>query len=179
MKTVSVLAAGALALGAFALSAPLAPTAAAQKGGSSTTPTCRKGLAWDKRRKKCVRAKKSSGLSDRNWFEVARDFAYRGRYGEALDVLSFVENADADVLTYRGFATRKLGDVEGGMKLYYAALAMDPDNVITREYLGEAYLTLGRVEDARGQLAEIERLCGTDCAEYGLLDRAIERHLAG
>jgi hypothetical protein len=41
-----------------------------------------------------------------------------------------------------------------------------------REYLGEAYIQLGRVDLARDQLAEIEKHCGTTCEPYVELDAA-------
>ena len=53
------------------------------------------------------------------------------------------------------------------------ALRADPDFTLAREYMGEAYLTLGDVEAAKGQLAEIEKRCGAGCAEYAELERQI------
>ena len=65
-------------------------------------------------------------------------------------------------------------DAEG----FYASPAetrgrADPDFTLAREYMGEAYLTLGDVEAAKGQLAEIEKRCGTGCAAYAELVRQI------
>ena len=165
-----------LVLGAtFAL--PTSPALAAGGGGTSTTPECARGKVWSRSKKRCVRVKKSSGLTDDNLFEAARGFAYSGRYADALEVLALVGNADDPrVLNYKGYATRKLGRVEEGLAYYRAALRIDPDYTLVREYMGEAFLTLGQVDKAREQLAEIGKRCGTDCREYGMLDREIQAH---
>jgi len=153
------------------------PVYSAGDGGTSTTPTCRKGKVWDKQKKKCVRAKKSSGLSDDNLFEAARDLAYHKRYGEAITVLKLAENqGDPRILNYLGYSNRKLGRVETGLKYYRTALKADPDYTLVRGYMGEAFLQLGQVDKAREQLAEIEKRCGTDCREYAMLKEQIESH---
>lgn len=168
-----ILAAAAVALTVSAAPAPFAAVHAAGGGGSSTTPECSKGRRWSSSRKKCVK-RKSSSLSDDDLFGNVRTFAYAGRYGEALETLDEMTNQrDPRVLNYRGYATRKLGDVEGGLRYYRAALAIDPDYTLAREYMGEAFLTLGRMDAAREQLAEIGRRCGRDCREYALLEREI------
>ena len=172
-------AAGALraALAAALLFGPvaIAPVQAAGGGGTTvTTPSCKRGHMWDRSKKKCVRVKKSSGLSDEDAFIAGRSLAYEGRYEEALSVLALVGTTrDPRILNYRGYATRKAGDVEGALKHYYAALDADPDYTLVREYLGEAFLSLGRIDDARAQLSEIAARCGRDCREYAMLERAI------
>jgi tetratricopeptide (TPR) repeat protein len=78
------------------------------------------------------------------------------------------------VLTMRGYATRKMGRFEDGMRLYRAALEINPDNVNTHEYIGEGYVTVGRVDEARQELAIVRRLCGgTACEQYEDLEKAI------
>jgi tetratricopeptide (TPR) repeat protein len=58
-------------------------------------------------------------------------------------------------ITYRGFATRKAGDMAGGMAFYETALAVNPDNLLTRSYMGQALVEQGDVELALAQLTEI------------------------
>ncbi len=152
-------------------------TPAYAAGGESTTvtPTCKKGKIWDKKKKKCITAKKSSGLSDDNLFEAARDLAYHQRYDEAINVLKLAENQnDPRILNYLGYSNRKLGRVEAGLAYYRTALKADPDYTLVREYMGEAFLQLGQVDKAEEQLAEIERRCGTDCREYAMLKERID-----
>lgn len=169
---------GFVALAAMSLTAP----AHAAGGGESTTivtPTCKKSMIWDRRKKKCVKAKKRSGLDDENLFAAARDLAYHSRYDEAIAVLQLVEDKTAPrVLNYMGYSTRKLGRVEEGLTYYRAALKADPDYTLVREYMGEAFLQLGQVDKAKEQLVEIEKRCGTDCREYALLNAQIAKHVA-
>jgi len=61
------------------------------------------------------------------------------------------------------------------MVFYREALALDPDFVVARAYLGEAHLQLGALDSARSELSEIARRCGANCAAYGELARNIAR----
>ncbi len=169
------LAAATFAAFAFATAAP---AHAAADGGSSTVPTCKKGKIWDKKTKKCVKAKKSSGLSDDNLYEAARDLAYNRRYEEAIVVLRLAsDQQNPRILNYLGYSNRKLGNVEAGLAYYTAALKADPDYTLVREYMGEAFLELGKVDEAKEQLAEIEKRCGRGCREYAMLDERISDYL--
>lgn len=100
--------------------------------------------------------------------------AKSGRYEEALRYLSQASAQDERVLTYIGFATRKLGNVEGALSYYGRALALNPNYAVARAYLGDAYLTKNEPSKARGELAEIGRRCGTSCAEYAELAAHIQ-----
>jgi tetratricopeptide (TPR) repeat protein len=95
--------------------------------------------------------------------------AKSGRYQEALRYLTKASAQDERVLTYIGFATRKLGDVDGALPFYRRALGLNPDYAVARAYLGDAYLTKGEPAKAKGELAEIGRRCGASCAEYAEL----------
>ena len=59
------------------------------------------------------------------------------------------------------------------MAYYQKALAIEPDNVNTHEYLGEGYVAIGRVELARLELDKLARICGTSCEQYEDLAKAI------
>ena len=66
---------------------------------------------------------------------------------DAIKVLEMASNEnDPVVLTYLGYSHRKLGDIDLGISLYKKALDIDPDNVDTREYLGEGYVTKGELD---------------------------------
>lgn len=164
---------------------PLAPAFAAGDGGGGDAPTvtkCKRGEVWSKRENKCVAAR--SGVDDESLYEAGRDLASYGRYEEAIQVLELAaDKKDPRILNYLGYSNRKIGNIELGMSYYQAALAEDPDYTLVREYLGEAHLQTGNVQAARGQLAEIERLCGgTACEEYQDLAKEIadfERANAG
>lgn len=150
-------------------------------GGVTTEPvigSCEAGRVWDTKTRECVVLERESQLDDDNLYMVARDLVSEQRYEEALEVLAFADDTeDPRILNYLGFATRKLGRPEESLEYYEAALSADPDYVLAREYMGEAFLQLGRIDDAREQLMEIERICGRDCAEYKLLLGEIQKYI--
>lgn len=109
----------------------------------------------------------NSALSDDEIFNAAYWLAHDGQYGQALALLTKIKNQDDPrVLSATGFATRKLGNVDGAFPFYARALEIKPDYVQAREYLGEAYLTKGDLAHATEQLGEIERRCGQSCVAY-------------
>lgn len=114
--------------------------------------------------------------TDEDLFYAGYWMARTGRYAEAISYLQQSANPDARTLTYIGFATRKSGDVDGAFPYYRKALALDPNFVVARAYLGEAHLSRGDVSAARSELAEIARRCGAACAAYDDLARHIARH---
>ncbi len=177
------------------------PAYSAGDSSSVVTPTCKRGFVWSNRRKKCVETSKlkkadksnkdkkaakkkrkwwfqrDSYLDDDNIYQAARDLAYNRRYDEAIDVLRLAENQnDPRILNYLGYSTRKLGRVEEGLSYYRAALKADPDYTLVREYMGEAFLMLGKVHKAREQLTEIEKRCGIGCREYVMLKDQIDKY---
>jgi tetratricopeptide (TPR) repeat protein len=127
--------------------------------------------------KNCVGAA-SAEMSDAELFYAGYWLAKKGQYHEALAYLGFVQTKDERVLTYLGFATRKLGDTEAALPLYARALEINPDYSVARAYLGEAFLSQGAPDKARAELAEIERRCGRICAAYADLAGHIARYEA-
>ena len=98
----------------------------------------------------------------------------RAHYAEALAAFTRTEAAigpHPDVLNYIGFTNRKLGHYDTAVSYYQAALAIDPNHRGANEYLGELYLEVGRVAEARQQLAKLETLCPYGCAEHEELAR--------
>ena len=135
---------------------------------------CPSGTAWSKEEKKCVAIKKGS-LSDEDLARAGRALALEGHYRDAIKVLAMASNDnDPAVLTYLGYSQRKLGNVDLGISLYKKALDIDPDNVDTREYLGEGYVSKGELDLAWLELVEIEKRCGTTCVEYRALKKALQ-----
>lgn len=108
----------------------------------------------------------SAAMADEELFYAGYWLAKSGRYEDALRYLNLARHKDERVLTYIGFATRKLGRVDEALPLYRKALEINPDYVVARAYLGEAHLTRGEPAKARGELAEIARRCGTSCPAY-------------
>lgn len=165
--------AAALCLGASAASAETAalskdtgPAGACDVHGKDT-------MAW----RTCVGAGKA-GMPSSELFYAGYWLAKSGKYEEALGYLALADRTDPRVLTYLGFATRKLGNVEDALPYYGKALALAPGYNVARAYLGEAYLTKGEPERAKAELAEIASRCGTSCAEYAFLADAMARYEA-
>ncbi|MDX2237896.1 MAG: tetratricopeptide repeat protein [Hyphomonadaceae bacterium] len=99
-----------------------------------------------------------------------------GNFAAAFDAFQRAEIAlgpHPDVLTYLGFTSRRLGRADAALTFYRRALAIDPDHRGAHEYLGEHFVQTGRLEDARSQLAQLDRLCPYGCAEREALNRRI------
>ncbi|MEQ8823872.1 MAG: tetratricopeptide repeat protein [Filomicrobium sp.] len=107
--------------------------------------------------------------ADAQLFYAGYWLAKNGRYNEALSYLNKTKVKNTRVLTYIGFATRKLGNVEAAMGYYEEALHRDPKNDVARSYLGEAHLSRGDLQSAVAQLKAIENGCGRTCAPYAEL----------
>lgn len=160
------------------LAAPLfvQPAFAAGDTGGSTAK-CKSGETYDNATNKCV--PNQGRLDDDQIYDLGREFAHAGRYDEAIAVLSqAADKNDPRILNYLGYSHRKLGRVTVGLGYYQDALKADPTYTLVREYMGEAYLQLGDLEAARGQLAAIAKNCGTGCREYAMLSKEIDAYLA-
>ncbi|MFZ2028693.1 MAG: tetratricopeptide repeat protein [Vitreimonas sp.] len=104
----------------------------------------------------------------RQSFAEAVGLLNQARYEEALSALARTQAAvgpHPDILTYMGFANRKLGRYDQSFAYYREALAIDPDNLGVNEYLGELYVQLGDMPRARQQLARLDDLCAYGCAQ--------------
>ena len=78
-----------------------------------------------------------------------------------------------DVLTYQGFANRKLHNYDVAISYYSAALKLDPDHRGANEYLGEYYVETGQMAKAKAQLVTLDRICKFGCEEAEELRRWI------
>jgi tetratricopeptide (TPR) repeat protein len=99
-----------------------------------------------------------------------------GRYEDALYSLRTAGVAlgpHPDVLTYQGFANRKLGRFDAAISYYSAALKLQPDHRGANEYLGEYYVEIGDMSKARAQLKTLDRICKFGCEEAEELRRWI------
>lgn len=100
----------------------------------------------------------------------------RGDYKAALSELyesAKVFGPHPDVLTYQGFANRKLGNREQALSYYTAALSIDDEHRGANEYLGEYYVEIGNLPMAKKQLAKLETICDFGCEEADELRRWI------
>lgn len=151
---------------------PPKPKIDCTKKANQTKPQCRQTKLLPSGPASAATAKSGS---DEVYF-AAYSLARSGQYHAAIDVLKLGDQTDPRILTYTGFATRKLGLVDEALTYYSRALAIDPNHVLTRAYLGEAFLQKGEPAQAREELAEIERRCSRACVEYVDLAMQIEAY---
>lgn len=82
--------------------------------------------------------------------------------------------AHPDILTYLGFANRKLGRFDIAESYYRQALALAPEHKGATEYFGELMVERGDLDGARAMLARLDTICTFGCAEADELRRWIE-----
>lgn len=172
-----------ISLGAFLITANLSSANAAGEAPSKPDPKpalhCKTGEVIKKIKVKgvmtdtCVKVK-AGILPDEELYQQGRQLAKDGQYEWALEVLAAIQNQnDPRVLNYTGYSNRKAGRIEIGITYYKKALAINPNFVLAREYLGEGYVAAGRIDLAQIQLDEIKNRAGADSEEYKDLHKAI------
>lgn len=165
-----------------ALAAGTAPSAPATPAAPMTAPTqmhCKVGEVVKSVKKKgkmtktCVKA--TAGIiPDNELYAQGYLLAKTGEYDWALSAFNAMTNKQTpETLTMIGYSNRKAGRLEIAVSYYDQALALQPDYVKAREYLGEGYVAAGRVDLAKLQLAEIAKRAGTNSEEYIDLSEAI------
>ena len=99
------------------------------------------------------------------------------RYQDAIDALQSARTtfgAHPDVLTYLGFANRKLRRYDLAEGYYRQALAAAPNHKGATEYYSELLVERGDMAGARRMLAKLDNLCTFGCAEADELRRWVE-----
>lgn len=79
----------------------------------------------------------------------------------------------ADVYNLLGFSLRKSGDQKTALTYYRKALDFDPGHKGALEYQGELYVEMGEIAKARGNLANLVKLCPQGCEEREDLEKAL------
>jgi tetratricopeptide (TPR) repeat protein len=124
--------------------------------------------------KKCAKAM-AGVLSDDELYSQGRLLAKQGEYDWALTVLAAVSDKNnPNVLNYMGYSNRKAGHLDIALTYYNKALAINPDFILAREYLGEGYVAAGKLDLAKLQLQEIGKRGGLNSDEYADLAKAID-----
>jgi tetratricopeptide (TPR) repeat protein len=98
------------------------------------------------------------------------------RYEEAIVALNASARAfgpHPDILTYLGFANRKLHRYDIAENYYRQALAAAPNHLGATEYYGELMVERGDLAGARRMLAKLENVCSFGCAQADELRRWI------
>jgi Flp pilus assembly protein TadD len=104
-------------------------------------------------------------------------------WNRAITELNAAERDDprnADVHNLLGYSYRKRvnPDLPKAFEHYNTALKIDPNNRGIHEYIGEAYLMDRKPAEAEKHLAELEKICGRGCEEYGELAKSIADYKA-
>lgn len=140
---------------------------------TATTTSCKDGQIFDEKTKTCLDAEKQS-FNDDDRYDAVRELAYAGEYDRALQIISTANTPkDPRFLTYRGFISRKTGNMSAAMAYYHAALRIDPDYNLARSYMGMGLASMGHKGAAKAQLDEIARRGGTDTWAYEALNAAL------
>ncbi len=100
------------------------------------------------------------------------------RYAEnamlALEKAEAVFGPHPDILTYKGYVSRKLGRLDAAEAYYRQALALAPGHRGATEYYGELKVIRGDLAGARALLASLDAQCAFGCVEAEDLRRWIE-----
>jgi tetratricopeptide (TPR) repeat protein len=99
-----------------------------------------------------------------------------GKYEQAIVSLDRAKasfGAHPDILTYLGFANRKLGRYDVAISYYRQALAAAPQHKGATEYYGELMVERGDLAGAKAMLAKLDSWCTFGCAESDELRRWI------
>ncbi len=153
--------------------APSTPAPAPASGPSCSTKTTQSSCLelskcwWKSSSNQCKKKKNQSelNLNDRRYAE-GNLLARTGAYEKAIAILKTADQSDPNVLNMLGYSYRKNGDLKTAIGYYKTALAINPDFVLAREYLGEGYVKAGRLDLARLELEQIGKRCGKGCKEY-------------
>jgi tetratricopeptide (TPR) repeat protein len=114
---------------------------------------------------------------DRSYVQAVR-LINEGRYQDALTALRKAQQVfgpHPDVLTYTGYAYRKLHQYDMAEFYYRQALAIAPNHVGATEYYGELMVERGDLAGARRMLAKLETVCSFGCVETEDLRRWIDK----
>lgn len=101
-------------------------------------------------------------------YGAAVSLVNQGQYLAAIETLNVARlsfGSHPDILTYLGFANRKLGKFDVAEDYYRQALAVAPHHRGATEYYGELMVERKDMAGARIMLAELDRQCAYGCYE--------------
>ena len=110
--------------------------------------------------------------------EIGREALGKGETNEAIDSFEAALALDpgfTEALVALADATRAQGLPGKSITYYRRVLEREPRNVAALSGDGQALVTLGAIEDAERNLALLDSICGSDCAESRDLKLAISQ----
>lgn len=99
---------------------------------------------------------------------TARKHIQAKQWSQAAGVLEKVvakEPRNADAHNLLGFSYRWMDRMDESFASYGKALAIDPNHRGANQYVGVAYLKVGKPEKAEEHLAKLQQICGANCEE--------------
>ena len=90
--------------------------------------------------------------------------------GEKFQAVTVALPEHADAWQMLGYTRRMTGDLQGSFDAYWRALSIDPEHAGAHEYLGEAWLKAGKPDQARAELAFLQK---KDAREAAVLAASI------
>ena len=118
----------------------------------------------------------SDDAADTPWGPASRKAIADKDWTGAIQLLQrdvAANKATANTYNYLGFAYRNMGNYDEAFKNYEMALKLNPEHRGAHEYVGETYLAVGDLENAKKHLAALDRICFFGCQEYDDLKAAI------
>jgi Flp pilus assembly protein TadD len=109
-------------------------------------------------------------------YDEAKAMVGEGNFAAALPKLITLTKEDpknADAWNLLGFTYRKLGQLADSDKAYMTVLKINPNHLGAREYQGELFITTGKLDQAKANLAKLQTLCGK-CEQYEDLAKSLK-----
>jgi len=95
---------------------------------------------------------------------------------KALSSAALRDTRNADIQNYLGFAYRNAGQMNEAFAHYERALKLNPRHRGAHEYLGEAYLIVGKPAQAEAHLKALQAICVLPCEELDDLKAKIDQY---
>ena len=105
-------------------------------------------------------------INDKRWTDAVK----------ALSSAALRDTRSADIQNYLGYAYRNLGQMDKAFAHYERALKLNPRHRGAHEYVGEAYLMVGKPAQAREHLKALQAICVLPCEELDDLRTKIDRY---
>ncbi len=120
-----------------------------------------------------------SGASDDGLRPARMQIAEKNWLGAVatLNAYTRANPQNADGYNLLGYSYRQLQRYNESLDAYQRALTLDPKHRGAHEYIGEAYIALGRLDKAREHLEALDKICFLPCEEYRDLKRSYEAAL--
>jgi tetratricopeptide (TPR) repeat protein len=112
-------------------------------------------------------------------YAAARGAIDRRDWAQAVASLKKTEVREPespDLQNLLGYSYRNLGQYPLAFKHYNEAIRLEPRHRGAHEYIGETYLLVGDVANARKHLAALKEICLLGCDELHDLEAAIGRY---